>query len=80
MNFLQEPIDILEDLNLEVGQEVYVIVKLERLHYLEAESHGAIFGRNTLTLKLLNCLPVADTPEEGNDAILCIIDKPKNAT
>jgi ABC-type Fe3+/spermidine/putrescine transport system ATPase subunit len=38
------PADILEEMNLKVGQEVHVIVKLRRLRYFEAEGHRTPFS------------------------------------
>lgn len=38
------PSDILEEMNLEVGREAYVIVKLRRLRYFEAEPEKESFG------------------------------------
>jgi ABC-type Fe3+/spermidine/putrescine transport system ATPase subunit len=37
------PTDVLEEMNLKVGQEVHVIVKLRRLRYFEAEGHETPF-------------------------------------
>lgn len=38
------PTDMLEEMNLEVGQKVYVIVKLRRLRYFEAEGYETCFS------------------------------------
>jgi len=38
------PVDMVEEMNLAVGQSVYVIVKLRRLRYFEAEDHKKAFS------------------------------------
>ncbi len=41
------PVDMLEEMNLNVGQSVHVIVKLRRLRYFEAEDHKTTFSEET---------------------------------